>query len=305
MKKNRLSAYIDLLLVSMIWGFATPVIKFTMRGIEPAAFLTYRFFISSIVAFIILIPTFKHHWKRLKNNASKIFLYSIFATTIALGLLFLGLEKTTVLDAVLITAVAPLVTAVFGRIFLKEKITKKEKLGISIAFFGTLITVLEPVFKGESSAIQIEGNILVIGYLLTNAYSAVLAKKLTRKKITGKTLSNLSFIIGFFTILPLALVRRPFADIIVNVMTLDFQYHLGVFYMAFISGLLAYSLWIKGQKTIEISEAGVFAYLMPIFSTPLAVFWLGEEITLPFVFGAIIITTGVIIAEYKGKLKKS
>ncbi|MDP3994763.1 MAG: EamA family transporter, partial [bacterium] len=76
-------------------------------------------------------------------------------------------------------------------------------------------------------------------------------------------------------------------------------FHLGVLFMALISGNLAYSLWIKGQKTIEIGEAALFNYLYPVFAIPLAILWLKETVTIPFVIGAIIIVIGVFIAEIK------
>ena len=69
--------------------------------------------------------------------------------------------------------------------------------------------------------------------------------------------------------------------------------------MALLSGSLAYYLSNKAQKSIEIGEASIFAYLYPIFSTPLAVIWLGEKITPMFTMGAVIIAIGVAIAEIK------
>ena len=88
-----------------------------------------------------------------------------------------------------------------------------------------------------------------------------------------------------------------------TIFNLESNYQLGVIYMALISGTLAYSLWVRGQKTIEISEAGIFSYLTPIYAAPIAIIWLGESITTPFIIGSILIATGVVIAEYKRSLK--
>ena len=299
MNPYRLRAYILLIAVSVIWGIAAPVIKFTLRGIDPISFLTYRFFLAAVLGILFVLLFARKHLTQLKHNSTQIILYSLFATVISLGLLFLGLERTTVLDAVLIGTVAPLVTAISGVLFLKERITNQEKLGISIAFLGTLITVIEPIITKADDLFQLTGNLFVLGYLLTNGYASVLAKKLVRRDIEPFTLSNISWIVGFLAIFFVALVKSTPAELVTKISGLPLPYHLGVIYMAFISGTLAYSLWIKGQKTIEVSEAGVFAYLLPVFSAPLAVFWLGEKITPPFVIGAILITIGVIIAEYK------
>ena len=99
----------------------------------------------------------------------------------------------------------------------------------------------------------------------------------------------------------MALMSTTVPGIIDEVANLALPYHLGVWYMALISGTLAYALWIRGQKSIEISEAGVFAYLVPIFAAPLAVLWLGETITTPFIIGSVVVAIGVYIAETKKK----
>lgn len=302
MSPARFKAYFLLILASLIWGIAGPVIKFTLGGIDPLPFLAYRFLLAGIFAVIVLLANRKQIFLIIKNFFP-VFLYSIFATTISLGLLFLGMDNTTVLETELIAAVSPLIIALFGVYFLKEKVTTTEKTGIAIAFAGTVVTVLEPILRGELNLIKLVGNIMVFGYLVTNAYSAVLAKKLARHKINSFALSNASFLIGFFTIFPLAIAQTPTKVILDSVLSMPFQYHLGVLYMAFISGTFAYTLWIKAQKAIEVSEAGVFSYLVPIFASPIAVVWLGETATKPFIIGAIIITLGVIIAEYKRRTR--
>jgi drug/metabolite transporter (DMT)-like permease len=298
MSSHRIKAYLTLLVVAVLWGVATPVIKFTLGGIDPLSFLTYRFGISTVLGISLLVFT-KAAFNKIKDNFPEVFLYSILSTSIALGLLFLGLNRTTVLDTILITAISPLVTALFGVLFLKEHITNQEKLGISLAFVGTLITILEPLFDSGFAIEGLAGNFLVFGYLISNGFSSVLSKKLVRKDVRPLDLSNISCIIGFITLLPLVLLTTKISNLAGTVNTLALPYQAGVFYMAIFSGTAAYALWIKGQKTIEISEAGVFSYLIPVFAAPLAVFWLGEKITIPFIIGALVIGLGVFIAEYK------
>lgn len=308
MNSARLKAYINLFLVSLIWGAASPIIKFTLGGIAALPFLTYRFGISSVVA---LISIFVRGIKIPKDFSTTILIiaYGIMTTTISLGLLFLGMEKTTVLDATLISAVAPLFIAVAGAMLLKEHVTGKEKIGISIAFLGTLITAVQPLFESASTGTGITsttgliGNLLIIGYLIANTASAVWAKKLVRLGVDEINLTNISFVIGFITLAPLAIYKYGLSDIIHTILNLQIPYHLGVFYMALLSGTLAYTLWVKGQKTIEIGEAGLFSYLYPVLGAPLAVYWLGEKITPTFVVGAVLIAIGVIIAEVKRKKK--
>lgn len=300
MNPPRLKAYLLLLIVSVIWGVAGPIIKFTLGGISPLLFLTYRFFLSSFVSLIFISFT-GFHLPKDKNLLIKLIIFSILTSTISLGLLFLGIEKTTVLDLSLINLITPLLVSVAGVYFLREHITFREKIGMGIALLGTALIVFEPFLGVNHQSLKFSGNVLIFLSLLSGAYASVLAKELLRNDISPVTLTNASFFVGLLTILPISLFVYTPSQIVQNISLLPFPYHLGVVFMAILSGNLAYTLWSKAQKTIEISEAAVFSYLYPIFAAPLAILWLKEKITIPYIIGGIIIAIGVIIAEYKKK----
>jgi len=109
----------------------------------------------------------------------------------------------------------------------------------------------------------------------------------------------IGFIIAPFFLTPLSFLDQPFSQLPSKLIHLPFSAHLGVFYMAIISGIIAYYLFQYGLQHIEASEATVFQYLGPVFSTPLAVIWLHDKITPPFLIGAVFIVIGVFTAEYK------
>lgn len=297
MNPVRKRAYIELLIVTVIWGFAAPVIKYTLGGFSPAVFLTYRFFISAVVAIIIFIFTGLKLPKKPKVIGLTLF-NGFLLSTVTLGLLFLGTNKTTSIDANLISAVAPITIVVAGVFFLKEHITKRESIGILIALAGTLITIIEPVLRFKDGFGGLEGNLLVFASVLVGAAVAVLAKLILRDEVDALTATNLSFIVGFITILPFGLPKILSSGFQI-LSSVPLSYHFGVFYMALLSGTLAYFLWHKAEKSIEISEVSIFAYLYPVFGTPLSVFWLKEKVTFPFIIGSIVIALGVILAEWK------
>jgi drug/metabolite transporter (DMT)-like permease len=298
MNPARLKAYFLLLIVTIIWGVASPIIKFTLEGVGPIIFLTYRFAISTVVSIICFSIVGIHLPKKL-STLIWLLIYGFITSTVSLGLLFFGLKNTTVLDSSLITLIDPLLIALAGVYFLKEHITKMEKIGILIALAGTVLTIIEPLIQNHGNEIRFSGNLLIVGYVITTALGAVLAKKLLRQNVDALTLTSSSFIIGFITILPFALSQYSPIGIWKLVIGISPAYQAGVWFMALISGSLAYYLANKAQKTIEIGEQAVFGYLYPVFSTPLAVVWLGEKITPIFIIGAVIITLGVVIAEIK------
>ena len=298
MNPYRLRAYLAILAATIIWRVAGPVIKYTLGGIDALSFLTYRFGLSSLVA-IASFALFGLHLSHQPRTLFKLFLYGLFTSTISLGFLFFGLEKTTVLDETVITLVNPLLIATAGAYIFKEHVTLREKVGMGIALLGTAFTVIEPIIQNGADGSRLSGNILIVLYLVATIVSSILAKELLREEVRPLTMTNVSFIIGFVSLLPFALAKYGLGGLTSTVQNLSLPYQLGVLYMALLSGSLAYTLSNAGQKTIEIGEAAVFSYLYPLFAAPLAVIWLGEKVTPTFIFGGAIIAIGVMIAEYK------
>ena len=299
----RKRAYIQILIVAAIWGIAAPIIKYTLGGFSPAVFLTYRLFLSAVASIVIFAIT----GVRLPKNKKVLWmtiLNGFLLTTVSLGLLFLGLNKTTSIDSNLISAMGPILIAIAGVFFLKERITKRESIGILIALTGTFITIAEPVLSGHVRFAGLEGNLLIFASLIVGTVTAILAKLVLRNDVDASFASNSAFIIGFLTILPFSITEIVNSNFEV-ITKVPFSYHLGVIYMALLSGTFAYLLWHKAEKTIEVGEVNLIGYLYPVFGTPLSVFWLKEKIGLPFIIGSILIVVGVFLAEYKKRFIKN
>src|SRR3989344_2232853 len=233
----RLRAYILLLIASAIWGVAGPVIKYTLGGIDALTFLVYRFGISTLIA-LIFFPKITFHLPKDPKVLLWLFVTAVFSSTIGIGLLFFGLETTTVLDMTLITLMAPLLAACSGVRFLHERITLREKVGMGIALIGTFFTVIEPLTSGIGDGLQTSGNALILLYLISTIVPAVLTKKLLRAKVKPLTITNMEFIVGFVTLLPFLLIRTPLPELSNQLTKLPITYHTGVWYMALLSGTL-------------------------------------------------------------------
>ncbi len=303
MNPARLRAYIYLAIASAIWGIAGPVIKFTLKELPPFTFLAYRFFLTSIVL-SPLIFTKGFEFPRKAKTIGLFVLIALLGTSVNIGLLFWGLNLTTVLDQTIISMIAPLGVIAFGYLFLKEHVTGIEKWGIFIAVVGTAFIIFQPLLEANSVVFAYKnlfGNILTllsnfawIGYVIFSKIG------LKNYKFEPLSLTIGSFIIGFFTILPFSIIESgSFARAVYLIKAVSFPTHTGVIYMALLSGALAYFLYQLGQKTIEASEAILFTYLQTLFAIPLAVFWLKETITTPFILGTVLTIFGIGVAEYK------
>jgi drug/metabolite transporter (DMT)-like permease len=298
MNSARLRAYLELLIVVIIWGISPSVIKFALGEISPFLFLTYRFFITSVV----MLPFFLTSKQKglTLENLPLIILLSLLGSTVNLGLLFYGTNLTTSLDSSLISATVPIFVILAGFWFLHDHITKREKIGIAVTLFGTLIIAIQSFFEtGTAGKSSILGNFIIFFSNIAFAAYLLLSKKSLRKSVSPMTITFMMFFVGFLTSIPLALTEVKVSEILPKLTSISLSAHLSVIYMALISGALAYFLYQKAQKTIEASEAAVFNYLPPIVTAPVATLWLHEKLTIPYVIGSIVIAAGVFLAEWK------
>lgn len=294
---NRLKSYLSLLLVAAIWGIAGPVIKATLHYLPPFTFLFYRFLFASVVC----LPIFVYQWRKQEIglvDLPKLFFMGLMSTTINLSLIFFGFERTSAMDGTLISAVTPIFIVIGGVIFFKDQITKTERVGLTVVVFGTLITVIQPLLEGNIFAQKnLVGNLLILAAGIQWTVYVLLAKE-DFKRHSPLALTTSASLVGLVTFLPLSLAETQ-ARVSFTPLSLG-----GVLYMAFFSYILAYFLYNFGVSQIEVSEAAVFSYLQPIFAVPLAVWWLKETVTFPFLLGAAIIILGVSLAEYKRGKKR-
>lgn len=308
---NRLKAYLALLLVSLIWGIASPVIKYTLNFLPPFTFLFWRFLVTCLIFLPIFVIFIRKHPIKIADLPKLIFL-GFLGTPLTLSLIFVGYQKTTALDGVLISSTAPIFIALGGALFLKEKIEKKEKIGLLIALIGSIIAISQPLLEGGFLALKnLQGNLLVFGSVLSWTLFTLLSKEDFRRHHPF-VITAFCFFIGLIVIFPFFLIEQHFSPALpagrpltsgIPFLTSRFPLPaiLGILYMSLFSSVLAYSLYEYGLSKIEASEATLFAYLQPVFAAPVVLLWLGEKITFPFILGAFIIALGVLISEIKIK----
>ncbi len=284
LSKNRYIAYALLLLNSALWGFSPPIIKYSLQFISPNLFLFYRYILATLIFFPIFL-FYRTKVKHQKINISHHITLALLGTPLTLLPLFYGLMASTSIESSILESSAPIFVILGGVLYLKEKIKTREWIGISIAFFGTLVLSFYPLFTTGLSALSIEGNLLIILSNIIWAAFLLLSKK---DHVDPIYLTFYSFLLSipFFLFLSLTCLNKTFY--------LNPQALPGILYMAIGGSIVAFWAYQEGQKRIEASEAAIFTYLKPVFTIPLAFLWLKE----PFTPLAIISTTIIILGVY-------
>lgn len=295
MTNKRHQAYLALTVNAIIWGAAFPIVKPVFAYISPTEFLYLRFLLAGLAA----LPIFFYYYFKVKPKVSYILKVLLIESIqlLALPILYLGLSKTSALEASLIGATGPLFVVLGGVYFLNEKETKRERLGLAISLFGSLLLVLEPLFNGHGfSGSSFSGNLLVIFYNALYVTYVVAAKKYYRQ--------HPPLYLGSLIYLLAALLYGSLLAFQNNLVPLSALYtnpHILIptLYMAIPGSILAFALYLFAASRIEVSEANLFTYLNGIVAIPAAYFLLGEVPSLISLFAIIFIAGGVYQAQLR------
>jgi drug/metabolite transporter (DMT)-like permease len=252
------------------------------------------------------LPIMIIFWKKIKfslQDLPEMSLNGLASTVLTLWILYLGVARTTAIEASIITMPAGIFIVFGGALFLREKIRSQEKVGIAIVLLGSTLLVAEPLILNHQrfSFSHTLGNIFCLGYNIFWAFSALWMKKIANK-YHPFSLVYISFVVGLIGFFVLSLLENP-QFLQINYFSLPYASFASI-YMGILGSAVAVFLYQYGQKIIEASEAALFGYLSSIFAAPIAVLWLGEKITLPFTIGSLLVIVGVFLAESRKRLFK-
>lgn len=301
--KTRAISYGYLLINTVCWGALLPIAKWGLHDTSPFRYLFYRFFVATLLSIPILwhyFPLIKQPFKAIRTIIS----LELIGTSLALSVLYVGLQYTTSIEANLIGTTAPILLTLGGVYFLKEKEEKRELWGLFMAIIGTLLLVISPILAMFSPSMGglLKGNVLILLHTLATVIYFLKAKS-AFKHIPKLFVSSVSFIVGLVTFLILSLIEASFSLSALQTSIIhDFtsvRVIVVVAFAAVFGSLIGLTAYIKGQAGIEASEAGLFTYLQPVISIPLALLLLGERISRFEIAAMFLILIGVWIAEHR------
>ncbi len=283
-----------LLVTALVWGISFPVIKYTLRFIDPLALLSYRFWLAALV----LVPLAYVGWRSSGEHlswrrAALLSLLGLGGTVLAIVLLYFAMNLSPVSQVVVLLSMNPIYIKLILAADRRIKLVGKQKFGILAAIIGAGILVTE----------NVPGGLLAAAAALAWAQYVVLSKFVFKKnteKNSPMSLMALSNLAGAVALLPvLALLGPGFLSS--PLAFLDSRAVPGIFYLGVISTILGFVSYESAAKLIKPQAASAIVYLQPLVAVPLAVWLLGETLTPIFWVGAGIITFGILLTEFQSK----
>lgn len=207
------------------------------------------------------------------------------------SLLYVGLQSTYVLNAVLLAAVTPLAIAAGSWLAFRDTISWPAAAGMGASLLGVAVVVSrgDPMRLAEIAFNP--GDLWVLLAVAAWTLYSVLLKR-RPAELPPLTLLATTVIIGLVALFPLyalSLARGARMEVTGESMA-------ALLYVAVFASILAYLCWNRGVREVGPSRAGVFLNLMPVFGAVLAVIFLGERIAPYHAVAAALVFGGILLA---------
>jgi len=214
--------------------------------------------------------------------------------------IYMAIQTTTAINAALVNSCIPVIIVLISWAMYNDRLNLRQCLGVATSLSGVLLIIS----RGElSTLLQLQfnrGDILVfIAATLWAFYSANLKKY-------PKGLHPLAYqlgivLVGLTILLPLYLFEISTG----KTMTFSMGSIVTIIYVALFASVLAFIFWNRAVAILGANIAGPFIHLMPIFSTILAVLFLGESLTPNHLQAILLIFGGILMTTFRaGKNKR-
>lgn len=281
-------ALLESILVVGLWSTSFPLVKIALSELSPFQVSGVRYF----GAFVALIPILLARSRRTLRSMPvrswiRLAIMGLIAYPMGNSLLFWGLESLHSTTSAFLLNAMPLVTLAMGAIWLNERPTRLQNLGLvvalggGVAFFGTRI----PTAQVVPIVITLLGAVCL-------AVFGVMAREFARDGLVdGVTLAAVPlFFGGGLLIVTVPPTHVPAARVL-----------LVLLWLAVANSAVAYLVWNHALRRLQAFEISIVANLMPMGTALVAPILIGERVEAAAWLGIAIALAGVVLVGLGGR----
>lgn len=264
--------------VAVIWGMGFIIAKAGMSHFSPILLMALRFTLTAVC----LIWFFRPPLSLYKN----LFWISLVSAAIQYSLTFNGVKGIDASTAGLLVQLEVPFGLIMAWLFLGDRISLKQAVGIVIAFLGAVLIIGEPRLSGD-----LVYAFMVIAGAFTWSVGQIMIKKL----------GNIG---GFMLITGVSIFAAPQLFIaswlfesnqLIQIQTASLPAWAAVAYLGLIMTALGYALWYRLLGLYTVNQVMPFLLLLPVTSVVGGIIFLGESLTLKITIGGVMALAGVAL----------
>ncbi len=195
---------------------------------------------------------------------------------------FFGLQQTLAVNAALIAHLQPLIVAVLGFYFLKEKLHKNDFVGGILIITAAVLITSRTMDNLVSARIGNFGDLMVLFATFCWAIVAIPGKQLT-KEVSSIVIVGYRFLISSLVFIPVLLCLGQLAFSSIHQALLGTLVGVG------------YIFYYEGLRRMKAAHVALAELSSPLFAAVFAWRFLGEVVTSVQVVGALLLMLGLCI----------
>lgn len=282
------------LLGNFFFGTTVIAIKhLTPALIQPAGLTAVRI-VSTMVLFWLLFAIRPEKIAFTKKDFVRLFCCAIAGITMNQTFSMWGMSLTSPIHASLLVLTTPITITLLASIVLKETLTLNKIAGLALGIIGGAFLVFARDTSSAAGADQSLGDLFVVFGAISYAIYVIAIKPLTAKH---KSTHVLQWVFTFGACFSLPIGWRSLQA--VEWHAFDRWDWFCLAYCVLGATFFAYQLMNYGISKLGASVTGSYIYTQPFFAALASVLIVHERITFSKVVAALLIGTGVFLANYK------
>lgn len=208
----------------------------------------------------------------------------------------IGLKYTIPPNAALAYAMTPAFVLLISAIFFREHETRRQWLGVAIAFIGAALALVERGVNINSEYFL--GNCIEFGAAFLWAVYSVMGRgmALSYGALVGTTLGMVS---GLALYAPVYIVWRGADVVMAQMAALTPSLWLQALYLAVFATCASFGLWFYAMSKMDAAKVAVFMNLQPVMTTLLTIAIWHTTPSWWFVAGTAFVIVGVLLTQRK------
>lgn len=293
-KSVSILGYVCAVMAVLFWSFNVIVARYFADLFTPWQISFYRWFFASVILLPFCIKQIISKWDVLISNFKILFFLSLTGIVLMNTFSYFAGQTIDAVEMSLIGVMGPVLIIILSYIFLHEKISKLQLVGIGISFLGVLTIILHGHILSIGSIHFQIGDFYMFLLALFFAIYSVLSRSKPKELSQTLTLAFTIFL-GLIIITPFFM----FDNDLYGMVRWDKVSFLSMLGMGIFNSVLSYLFWNMALEKIGSLKASMVYYLMPVFSSVEAYFILGERIYVSQVYGGLLVILGIFLTNKK------
>ena len=285
-----------LTLTSIFWAFNTIAGRAAVGEVSPLLIVSLRWLFVSIILTFLCRNQLKEIWTILSQKIKWLIIMGLFGFTGFNSAYYIAAHDTIAINLGLVQGTMPAFIIIIAWVWLKDKINLTQFLGVLITFIAVLIVVSAGNLTILLNLELNKGDIVMIFACTLYAVYAVGLRK--KPQIGALPLLTFFAYVAFVGSLP-GLIYETYSNQLI-LPGLKGCIILGV--IIIFPSFLAQIFFMKGVEKIGPARSGLYTNLVPVFSSILAVLFLGESFQFYHFLSLSMIFAGIYLFENKNKI---